>query len=136
MEGPDDRRSEPERLRLQVDVLGRMARLDMDVACRSLAVFAFGALVDGAQNEDRRGLGNPVLAESGSRDTNSHVAFGNENELMPARLVVVHARFESYHRACDEVDLERVKRAGRRSRSHSVWMRDPLGRPEKLRNGG
>ena len=132
VEGADNDGTEPERDRLQVDILCDMAGFDVRVAARSLTVLLRAAFLNGRDDQHRRGTANPGLSERGLGQRISQVAISHVLEPVPTGGIAIEAGRQRFDVTGHQVKLQRVECAGGRGRPAVVPRRYPLRGPQEL----
>jgi hypothetical protein len=134
VERSDDDGPEAERGGLEAHVLRSVAGLHLRVADAALRIDRRRAPVDGGERDHHRPGRNVLLTESGPCELLPPVALPHQDELTTAGVVPVDTPRQAAHVADDEVELERVQGAGRRSSPLPLRPRDALSSPEQSRD--
>ena len=119
---------------LQMDVLSGVPDLHLHIPPRSQLVFPGGSLVKRGDDNGYRSVVQPVLFQCRASQFRSLVPLDHRDQIVALRPIPVHARGQLVLATRYEKNLQRVERAGRRSRAFSLGIGDSLGGPEQLRN--
>jgi len=137
VERTDVHRAEPERVRLQHQVLGGGAHLDVDVALGAVAVLDRGPLIDARDHDGDGRLGDVLLPERGLRQVlGIRLGGPHSDEGVLSGDVAVEAAVETVDRRRQHINLERKKRPRRGRRPQAAPPLPPLGIPGRRRFRG
>lgn len=89
VKGPDDGRAESKTLGLKTDILGRMPCFDVNVPYAPLAVFSRRYPIIRGDDQNRRGIGNPFLIQSGGGQFRPAIPSGNRIQGLLVRYILI-----------------------------------------------
>jgi hypothetical protein len=127
-------RAETQSLTLQADVLRRMPDFKMRIPITAISVFRPRARWVRRNQDDRACTGDPVLPSRGTEEVWEKIATPAANERILPRYVVIESRAQTADIIDQQIQFQRICCTRRWDRAKPLRIRDPLCRPEQLRD--